>query len=107
MEEVGFWCLLFLACTSAAPSAPRVSQEERSDQNTTLEADHKDQVNLFIEVRGNAIHRSLLFVKVSGFIVEWFVYATHDTLWNFNNCSILPTFLCSALIMACVSSFLF
>lgn len=60
MEKVGFWCLVLIAYSSAAPRAP---QEEKSGQNKTLEAELEDQGNVWIEVRNNAIHYSVIFPR--------------------------------------------
>ncbi|XP_034169614.1 olfactomedin-like 2Ba isoform X2 [Pangasianodon hypophthalmus] len=50
MEKVGFWCLVLLAYTSAAPNAPRALQQEKSEQNKPSEAELEDQGNVLIEL---------------------------------------------------------
>lgn len=52
MKKAGFWCLVLLAFSSAAPNSPRAPEEEKSEQNKTAE-ELEDQSNVLIEVRKN------------------------------------------------------
>lgn len=58
MKKAGFWCLVLLAFSSAAPNSPRAHEEEKSEQNKTAE-ELEDQSNILIEVRKNLIRKIL------------------------------------------------
>lgn len=52
MEKVGFWCLVLLIYSSAAPNSPRALQEEKNQQNKTPETE--EQCNVLVEVRNRS-----------------------------------------------------